>query len=89
MRIPSSVFAAGRYAAVLSLVAGSAALMSGDRKAVLTPHEKAYYANPALVAYVQPGLVFSIVSATVAADGTIAGTIASGAAKSRSPGRTM
>ena len=46
--------------------------MSGDRKAFLTPHDKAYYASPNLVAYVQPGLVFSIVSATVAADGTIA-----------------
>ncbi len=72
MRIPSSVFAVGRYVAVLSLVAGTAALMSGDRKAFLTPHDKAYYASPNLVAYVQPGLVFSIVSATVAADGTIA-----------------
>jgi OmcA/MtrC family decaheme c-type cytochrome len=72
MRIPSSVFAVGRYAAVLSLVAGTAALMSGDRKAFLTPHDKAYYASPNLVAYVQPGLAFTIVSATVAADGTIA-----------------
>ena len=72
MRIPSSVFAAGRYVAVLSLIAGTAALMSGDRKKVaLTPHDKAYYATPNLVDYVQPGLVFSIVSASVAANGTI------------------
>ncbi len=72
MRIPSSVFAVGRYVAVLSLIAGTAALMSGDRKKVaLTPHDKAYYASPNLVNYVQPGLVFSIVSASVAANGTI------------------
>jgi OmcA/MtrC family decaheme c-type cytochrome len=72
MRIPSSVFAVGRYVAVLSLVAGTAALMSGDRKRSYSPHEKAYYASPDLVAYVQPGLAFTILSATVAADGTIA-----------------
>ncbi len=72
MRIPISVFAVGRYVAVLSLIAGSAALMRGDRKPSYSPHEKAYYASPNLVAYVQPGLMFTIVSATVAADGTIA-----------------
>lgn len=73
MRIPSSAFAVGRTAAVLCLIAGSAALMSGDKnKAPLSPHEKAYYASSSLVNYVQPGLQFSIVSASVASDGTIA-----------------
>jgi len=71
MRIPSSAFAVGRTAAVLCLIAATAALMSGDKKNALNPHEKAYYASPSLVQYVQPGLQFSIVSATVGADGTI------------------
>ncbi|HUA64094.1 MAG TPA: OmcA/MtrC family decaheme c-type cytochrome [Verrucomicrobiae bacterium] len=72
MRIPSSVFAVGRTAAVLCLIAGTAALMSGDKnKAPLSPHEKAYYASTYLVNYVQPGLQFTIVSATVGSDGTI------------------
>ena len=36
-----------------------------------TEHDKAYYAESDLVAFVRPGLVFKIVSASVAADGTV------------------
>jgi OmcA/MtrC family decaheme c-type cytochrome len=72
MGIPTSALRIGRTAAILCLIAGTAALMSGDRKRVpLSPHDKAYYATPAVVDYVQPGLQFSIVSAAVGADGTI------------------
>jgi OmcA/MtrC family decaheme c-type cytochrome len=72
MRTPTSVFAVGRWIAVLSLIAGTAALMTGDKKKVaLSPNEKAYYASANLVAYVQPGLLFNIVSASITSGGTI------------------
>jgi OmcA/MtrC family decaheme c-type cytochrome len=81
MRIPSSVFAAGRYALVLVVVAASVLLVSGQNRIVVRgraiaparfgPHDKAAYAPEAMVQYVNPGLVFSVVSATIAADGTI------------------
>jgi OmcA/MtrC family decaheme c-type cytochrome len=71
MRIPSSVFAAKRYALVLTLIAGSVVLLNGQRKAAFTVHDKAYYAPQAIVQYVNPGLVFSVVSAKIASDGTI------------------
>ena len=35
-------------------------------------HDKAYYADPKLINFVRPGLVFKITSASVAQDGTIA-----------------
>jgi len=73
MRIPPSVFAVGRYALVLGVIAGSVALLSADKnkKAVYSPHDKAYYADPSVIEYVQPGLTFSIVSATIGSDGTV------------------
>lgn len=36
-----------------------------------TPHEKAYYAAPSVVAYVLPGLTITVASARIASDGTI------------------
>ncbi len=45
--------------------------MRGQKPSAYTPHEKAYYGDPAVVAYVQPGLVITIVSAKIASDGTI------------------
>jgi OmcA/MtrC family decaheme c-type cytochrome len=45
--------------------------MSGARKTQFTVHDKAYYAPQAIVEYVNPGLVFSVVSATIGSDGTI------------------
>jgi OmcA/MtrC family decaheme c-type cytochrome len=71
MRIPSSVFAVGRYAAGLVLIAGSVALMSAPKNAGFSKHEKAYYADANTVAFVRPGLNIKIVSAKVASDGTI------------------
>ena len=71
MRMPFSVFAVGRYAVALTVVAGSVLLMSAPKKDSFTPRDKAYYADPSLVDFVRPGLNITIVSATVAADGTM------------------
>jgi OmcA/MtrC family decaheme c-type cytochrome len=71
MRIPSSVFAVGRYALALVVITGSVVLMSAPKKTVFTPHDKAYYASDATVNFVRPGLTFKVVSANIAQDGTI------------------
>src|SRR5438045_4045171 len=71
MRIPSSVFAVGRYLVAFSMIAGSLALMSAPKKTVFTKRDKAFFAEPNLVAFVRPGLTISIVSTKIAADGTI------------------
>jgi OmcA/MtrC family decaheme c-type cytochrome len=71
MRIPSSVFAVGRYLVAFSLIAGSLALMSAPKKAVFTKHDKAFYADPNVVAFVRPGLSITITSTKIASDGTI------------------
>jgi OmcA/MtrC family decaheme c-type cytochrome len=71
MRTPSSIFAAKRLAVVWALIAVSVVLVSGARKTTFSSHEKAFYAPQALVEYVNPGLVFNIVSAKIASDGTI------------------
>ncbi len=71
MRIPSSVFAAGRYVALFAAVAGSLALMGAAKKTVFTPYDKAYYADPNTVNFVRPGFVITIVSADIAKDGTM------------------
>ena len=71
MRTPSSVFAVGRYAAGLILVASSVVLMSAPKNAGFAKHERAFYADANTVAFVRPGLNITIVSAKVASDGTI------------------
>ncbi len=71
MRIPSSVFAVGRYALALVVITGSVVLMSAPKKTVFTPHDKAYYASDATVNFVRPGLTLKVVSANIAQDGTI------------------
>jgi OmcA/MtrC family decaheme c-type cytochrome len=71
MRIPRSVFAIGRYAVGLLLVAGSLALMSAPKKTQFTVHDRAYYAAADTVNFVRPGLKITIVSSTVDKDGTI------------------
>jgi OmcA/MtrC family decaheme c-type cytochrome len=71
MRIPSSVFAAGRYAAAFVVVAGSVLLMSAPKKTEFTRHDKAFYADAATVNFVRPGLNITIVSAKIASDGTV------------------
>jgi OmcA/MtrC family decaheme c-type cytochrome len=71
MRIPSSVFAVGRYLAALLVLASSVLLMSAPKKTAFTPHDKAFYASDATVNFVRPGLILKIVSAGIAQDGTI------------------
>ncbi|HEY1242440.1 MAG TPA: OmcA/MtrC family decaheme c-type cytochrome [Bryobacteraceae bacterium] len=71
MRIPSSVFAVGRYAVAFVAVAGSLVLMSATKKTNFTKHDKAFYADANTVNFVRPGLVMKIVSTNIASDGTI------------------
>ena len=72
MRIPKPVFAIGRYAVILAVLAASIALLNGDaRRNVFGVHEIARYADPNVIEYIQPGLTFKIVSAKIASDGTI------------------
>src|SRR5205085_6728517 len=71
MRIPSSVFAVGRYVVAFSVIAGSLALMSAPKKTEFTRRDKAFFADANVVNFVRPGLSISIVSAKVATDGTI------------------
>src|ERR1017187_3988397 len=71
MRTPSSVFAVGRYALALVVVAASVLMVSGQNKTTFDAHDKAAYATQAMIQYVNPGLVFSVVSAKIATDGTI------------------
>lgn len=71
MRFPSSISAVTRYALVLALTVGSVVLLNGAKKTGFSVHDKAFYAPQALVEYVNPGLVFSVVSAKIASDGTI------------------
>jgi hypothetical protein len=59
-----------RLVPVVFLLVCAAALMSTTRPAY-SPGEKAFYADPATVAFVRPGLVFDVTAATVAADGTV------------------
>jgi OmcA/MtrC family decaheme c-type cytochrome len=54
-------------------ILGSAVLLVAAKKSNynFTPHDKAFYADPAVIEYVQPGLVFSVVSTKIGADGTV------------------
>ena len=71
MRIPSSAFTLGRYLTAAVLVVGACGLIGAPSKTRLTPHDKAFYADPALVEYVQPGFTITVVSAKIATDGTV------------------
>ena len=66
-RIPVGM---GRIIFIFLVVAGAALLVSSERP-VYTPSDKAFYADPKLVDFVRPGLVTKIMSAEIAADGTI------------------
>ena len=56
---------------ILSLMlVGSAVLFSADQ-GPFTIRDKAFYADEAMVNFVRPGLVFSVVSHEIAADGTV------------------
>jgi OmcA/MtrC family decaheme c-type cytochrome len=61
---------AARLACALAIIAGAATLMSTSRLPY-TARDKAYYADAATVAFVRPGLVFSISSVNIASDGTV------------------
>ena len=54
-----------------TLVGASAFFAAPQKKPVFNPHEKAFYADPSVVAYVLPGLTVAIQSAKIASDGTI------------------
>src|ERR1039458_5036322 len=77
MRTPSSILAVRRYALVLVVAAASAFMLSGQDQARLglqtrfDAHDLAAYATQAMIEYVNPGLVFSVVSAKIGSDGTI------------------
>ena len=57
--------------AILSLVLVASALLSGPENRHFTVHDRAYYLDPAEVAFIRPGLVLKIGGAAIAADGTI------------------
>ena len=57
-----------RVPAMVALLAAS--LASAPRRSY-SPQEKAFYADPATVQYVQPGLTITVNSAAIAANGTI------------------
>ena len=59
-----------RLFAVLVALVTCAVLVSAPNSP-FTEHDKAYYADPNLVNFVRPGLQFQILSAEIAADGTI------------------
>ena len=65
------VLRGGRWILTLLAAAGSLAFLWAEKKSPFSPHEKAYYADPAVVEYVLPGLNISVVSASIAANGTI------------------
>jgi OmcA/MtrC family decaheme c-type cytochrome len=71
MRLRFSAFSLARFGLALVVIAASVALVSADRKASFSPHDKAFYADPSVIEYVQPGLAFTVVSAKIAADGTV------------------
>jgi OmcA/MtrC family decaheme c-type cytochrome len=59
-----------RLAALLLVAAGAMYLVSADGPE-FTQEEKAYYADANMVAFVRPGLAFTITGVEVAADGTV------------------
>jgi OmcA/MtrC family decaheme c-type cytochrome len=59
-----------RFLPALVLLGGSVLLISASKPA-FSPHEKAFYASPSAINFVRPGLVTKILSADIAADGTI------------------
>jgi hypothetical protein len=69
MNVPIACSRARGCALLAGLLCGGSTLfVQAQKKTPLTPHEKAYYADPAVVAFVQPGLVVKVVSATIASD---------------------
>ena len=71
MRMPSSVFAVGRYALVLGILAGSAVLLSAQRKPSSRSTTKRTTRPRRSWSTSSQGSLFSVVSAKIASDGTI------------------
>ena len=63
---------AKRFALVVAVIAGAVVLPSATKKTEFSRHDKAYYASQNTINFVRPGLVITIVSAKIAADGTLA-----------------
>jgi len=59
-----------KLAALMLLVGASIYLVSADGP-VFTEQDKAFYADPNVVAFVRPGLVLKILSVDIASDGTV------------------
>ncbi len=60
-----------RLIVAVLVVVGAAVLLSSSDKPAFTAADKAFYADQNLINFVRPGLVVKILSAEVAADGTI------------------
>ena len=73
MRMSYSVRGVSRVLAAVLLVAGAAALVGGS-KSPYSPREKAFYADPAVIEFVHPGLVITINSASITSAGVISVT---------------
>jgi OmcA/MtrC family decaheme c-type cytochrome len=70
MRLSYSRAWVGRCAVALAVIAG-AAVLSSATKSAFTPRDKAFYADQNTINFVRPGLTITIVSAKIAADGTL------------------
>jgi OmcA/MtrC family decaheme c-type cytochrome len=71
MRIPTSVFAVTGKSFALLVVAGSIAMLSGQRTNGSGNHLVNSSTAQAAVEYVNPGLAFNVVSAAISTNGTI------------------
>jgi OmcA/MtrC family decaheme c-type cytochrome len=71
MRLSCSKAWVGKWAVVLAVIAGAAVLSSETKKSGFTPRDKAYYADQNTINFVRPGLTITVVSARIAADGTL------------------
>src|SRR5450755_3742801 len=72
MRLSDSRTWFGRCAIAVALIAGAAVLPSATKRSAFSPRDKAYYADQNTINFVRPGLKITIVSAKIAADGTLA-----------------
>ncbi len=63
----------GRITALVAVIA--LCLTAEPSKHEYSPREKAFFADAAAVAFVRPGLVFKIIGAQIASDGTISATV--------------
>jgi len=73
MQVTSLASRLSRFLFVAVLLAGSVAL-TGSNKSPYSPHDKAYWADRALVDFVHPGLNITINTASISNNGTISVT---------------